>query len=151
MFDKTAYMKAYRLKHRKEGPERQHRTKSEYQLEYSRRPDVIIKQKAWALRNYNKILFNSVKNRAKKRNLEFSLTLEDIVIPEFCPILGIKIIPMGNREQGHGASVDRIDSSKGYTKDNILLCSLRANMLKSNGTIEEFESLLKFLKKLPLT
>jgi hypothetical protein len=42
-------------------------------------------------------------------------------------------------------SVDRIDNNSGYTKDNIKVISFRANRLKSNGTLEEFEQIVKYL------
>jgi hypothetical protein len=36
-------------------------------------------------------------------------------------------------------SLDRIDSSKGYVKNNIVLCCHRVNSMKSNLTLEEFK------------
>lgn len=102
----------------------------------------------WQKKNYPRLLWYSARSRAKKVGLEFSLLPEDVVIPKFCPILGIEIIEFGDRKQGHGASIDRLDSSKGYTKDNIIVCSLRANMLKNNGTKEEFQKIISFLDTL---
>ena len=42
-------------------------------------------------------------------------------------------------------SLDRIDSKKGYTKDNVQVISNRANRLKADGNIEEFKLILKWL------
>jgi len=42
-------------------------------------------------------------------------------------------------------SPDRIDSSKGYTKDNINLCLWDINQMKSNHTLEKFTSLCKLV------
>lgn len=36
-------------------------------------------------------------------------------------------------------SIDRIDSSKGYTKDNIWLICSAVNFMKSNLNLEEFK------------
>jgi hypothetical protein len=38
-------------------------------------------------------------------------------------------------------SIDRIDSTKGYTPENTWLICRRANMIKNNATFEEFETI----------
>jgi hypothetical protein len=43
-------------------------------------------------------------------------------------------------------SLDRIDSDKGYVKGNVQVISYRANMLKSNASIEELEKVLNWMK-----
>jgi hypothetical protein len=40
-------------------------------------------------------------------------------------------------------SIDRIDNSKGYTKDNIVLCTIRANVGRGTSTQEEFISMCR--------
>ena len=42
-------------------------------------------------------------------------------------------------------SVDRIDSTKGYTKDNIVLCCMGINFLKNNESIEDFQKFMSLL------
>lgn len=82
-------------------------------------------------------MLNNSKQRAKVAGLEHTLTIDDIVIPDFCPVLGIKL-ETGNRKEHHNApSIDRIDNEKGYTKDNILVVSTRANLIKKDATIDE--------------
>lgn len=92
-------------------------------------------------------LFNSAQQRAKTNNLEFNLQVEDIVIPEVCPILGIKLITNSNVSGGenNSASIDRIDSTKGYTKDNIMVISRLANMMKSTATKEQLMIFAKWV------
>jgi len=92
-------------------------------------------------------LLSRAKDRAKRKNLEFSLTKEDILIPEVCPLLGIKIISQA-KDRIHSPSLDRIDSNRGYTPDNIWVVSSRANTLKNNATLQELELLVENLKKL---
>jgi len=80
----------------------------------------------------------SAKGRSKKKNLDFNITVEDIysIMPDYCPILKSKLTYSGNKDK-NSASLDRIDSSKGYTKENIQIISQLANMMKSNSNEEE--------------
>lgn len=90
-----------------------------------------------------KWLLRQAKTRAKDKQLEFDLTLEDIVIPERCPIMGeiMQYIPNGYSD--YSPSIDRIDSKKGYVKDNIQIISSIANRMKWTATQEQ---LLTFAK-----
>lgn len=45
-------------------------------------------------------------------------------------------------------SLDRIIPGKGYVVGNVRIISWRANQLKSNGTVEEFEKIIVDLKKI---
>lgn len=91
-----------------------------------------------------------IRNRAKTMDIPFDLELEDIVVPDVCPVLGIKIqtITGGGANQYGSPSVDRIYPDKGYVRGNIRIISNRANLLKSNATIEELEAVLADLKGL---
>jgi len=44
--------------------------------------------------------------------------------------------------------LDRIDNSKGYIKNNIVVISRYANELKKNATIDDLQKLVDFYKKL---
>ena len=90
------------------------------------------------------------KCRANKLGREFELTLEDIVVPEVCPLLGIKLewgVGKGRHRLDATPSVDRILPDKGYTKENVWIISWRANMLKNNATLEELKRLVKGLEE----
>lgn len=98
-----------------------------------------------------KQLYNQLKNSAKKRNIEFNLTLtdlHDLGIPLTCPVLNIPIYFYREKVRPDSISFDRINSSKGYTKDNLVIVSHRVNKLKSNATLEEMEAMINFYKKL---
>jgi hypothetical protein len=103
----------------------------------------------WRLKNPSSYLLQTAKSRAKSYGFEFDLTIEDIIIPEVCPVLGIPLfIRLSSRGSGknpNNPSLDRIDSSKGYIKGNVQVISWRANDLKKNGTLEEFKKLVEFL------
>lgn len=80
-------------------------------------------------------MFYRSRQRARKEGLEFTITIEDIIIPDYCPYLGCELTNI----QGKGriwtnASLDRIDSSKGYIPSNIQVISMRANLMKGNAT-----------------
>lgn len=94
-----------------------------------------------------KALFKSAQARAKRKGLEFSIKVEDVVIPEFCPVFPhIQLSTENKTLLDNSATIDRIDSTKGYTKDNIRVISWRANNIKSFGTREEHELIAKYMK-----
>lgn len=95
-----------------------------------------------------KQLLRSAKQRAQQKGLEFNITLDDVVLPEVCPLLGIKLEAHSNKAAWNSYSIDRIDSSKGYTKDNIWVISKRANTLKNNATLDELKTLVTNLERL---
>lgn len=92
-------------------------------------------------------LVNDLRRRARDKGLEFNLTVDDIKIPAKCPLLGIPLYRGVGNSTGNSPSIDRIDSSRGYTSDNVWIISNRANTLKGNATLEELDMLVKGLKK----
>lgn len=83
--------------------------------------------------------------RAKKKGIVFDLKPEDIVIPDVCPVLGIKMERGG--AQWNSPSLDRFDNSKGYTPDNVRVISSRANQIKSDATAEELLRVLAYVQE----
>lgn len=104
----------------------------------------MAEQKQWKINNIERYLVQSARNRAKKYNLPFDITHEDVVIPEFCPYLGIKLIPFS---EWSSPSLDKIIPELGYVKGNIQVISTKANTMKNNATQDELvrfaESVLK--------
>lgn len=86
------------------------------------------------------------KNAAKRRGVEFTITMEDLEWPTHCPILGIELQYFTNAgRQEDSVSFDRIDPTKGYVPGNVYICSWRANRLKNNGTAEEHKKIYEFM------
>jgi hypothetical protein len=82
-------------------------------------------------------MLNNSKQRAKNSGLEHTLMLENIVIPDYCPVLGIKLETGDRKNHMNAPSIDRLDNSKGYVYDNIIIMSTKANMLKKDATLDE--------------
>lgn len=102
-------------------------------------------QKHWES-NPKARMLNAAKYRAKKKGLVFDLTEDDIIIPEVCPLLKIPFtIKRGQGRVKNTIALDRIDSSKGYTRDNIQVLSHLANNMKHTATKEE---LIQFAKSI---
>lgn len=95
-------------------------------------------------------MLTAAKQRAKLKNLPFDLTIDDLNIPEICPLLNIPLTVALNKTTGNSPSLDRIDNKKGYTKDNILIISWRANRCKTDMSLTELFTLADNLKKLAL-
>lgn len=102
-----------------------------------------IEKRNSRIRNIQRYLLSRARQRALKYGLEFNLDINDIIIPEICPILEKPIIygVKGNYE--YSPSLDRIDNSKGYIKGNVRVISKRANTMKNSATIEELQTFCK--------
>lgn len=87
-------------------------------------------------------IYNKLKSSAKKRHILFELTILDIYMIDFpitCPVLGMPLRWNIGEAKDDSYSFDRIDSSKGYTFDNIEVISVKANRAKNNLTEEELK------------
>lgn len=94
-------------------------------------------------------MFYSAEARAKECGRDFSIDLEDIVISyvEICPILEIPILWNNEKITAHGSpSLDRVDNTKGYVKRNIQIISHRANSLKKDYLLCEWEKMTKYMQ-----
>lgn len=112
-------------------------------------PDKILENRLKQNSNTVGRILSRVKGRCKATGKAFDIDASDIVIPEFCPVLGIKLNPR-NRGVGYhpdSPSVDRINNDKGYVKGNVRVISARANLLKNDATVEELTLVLEDLKR----
>src|SRR5574343_869888 len=97
-----------------------------------------------------KTIYNRLKSSAKTRNISFDLTLSDLYYlsyPITCPVLGIPLRFNRGKVEDNSYSIDRIDSTKGYSIDNIIVISWKANRLKSIASKEELKQLNDFYNK----
>jgi hypothetical protein len=79
------------------------------------------------------------KNKKRRHSdIHFDISVEDIIIPKFCPYLGIELITdIKQSRSPFYISIDRIDPKKGYVKGNVQIISNMANRMKNNATIEQ--------------
>jgi len=98
--------------------------------------------KKWRLNNRASALLTLARFRAKQKGLECTLALKDIdakIKHGFCELTGIRF-NLKNGKTWDSPSIDRIDSAKGYTKDNVrvvLYCvNVMANVWGSDKIVE---------------
>jgi hypothetical protein len=95
-------------------------------------------------------LFSSARSRARKSKLDFTITEVDIknLLDKisFCPLRELKFDRGKNRKASpNSVSIDRIDSLKGYTKDNIQIISYKANLIKNAIDLQTFDKIVNNL------
>lgn len=103
--------------------------------------------------DWNVRLFRGTRSTAHARNLEHTITAEDIL--EIwqqqngeCYWLGVKLSEdyIASRHP-LSPSLDRLDNSKGYIKDNVVITSTFANLGRSNTTVEDFSEFLNLIQQ----
>jgi hypothetical protein len=91
------------------------------------------------------------RQRSKRDGRECTLKPEDIKILQNCPVLGIELesSSIDNRktsaELDNSHSLDRVNNLKGYTRDNVMVMSNKANKLKRDGDIDSILPVMTFL------
>jgi hypothetical protein len=97
-----------------------------------------------------------IKIRQKEKNIECTITLDDLLTQwtsqkGLCVYTGVELKHKSNRKNECGcnynntASLDRIDSKKGYIKGNIQFISISANHTKNNMTHQEMLDFCKII------
>ncbi len=127
------------LKEQREKDKKATENRLKYQLDYEtnhRKPHPL-----------NGVLCSCAKQRAKKFNLKFDLKPSDIIIPKKCPVLGIPLKKANKKMNDFSPTIDRINPSKGYTKDNICVISNRANRIKSDGNVKEHQQVIEYINR----
>lgn len=96
-------------------------------------------------------LLRAAKARAEEKGRAFDIDL--LFLKEIypsdgkCPVFGIELKFGNSGFRENSPSIDRIDSSGGYTKDNVQTISWKANRLKAYATVEDLELLIAFMKQ----
>jgi len=119
---------------------------------YAENKDIILstcKQSYKKLKSSSPeiLMLRSAKRRAKVQNLPFDLTLEDIVIPEYCPILNIRLQVAEKHANASSPSLDKIVPELGYIKGNVQVISNLANTMKWDASFQQLVNFAKWVNK----
>jgi hypothetical protein len=97
------------------------------------------------------MLLNASKQRALSKGREHTITLQDIKdkypVDGRCPVFGTLLQFNSTGFRDSSPSIDRIDSNRGYTVDNIQIISWKANQIKRNASLEELILLVNYLNQ----
>lgn len=130
--------------------------RAEYRAEFYKKnkEKIIINQVIYARgkrkNNPLKYLYKAARSRARKKDIPFSIEEGDLELPEYCPILGIKLEVNDQRSKANSPSIDKIIPELGYVKENVRIISWRANSIKNDSSVEEMKKLISFLE-MPLS
>src|SRR5262249_20163000 len=104
--------------------------------------------KQWRQNNRELRMLHKARERAKREGLPCTITIDDIVIPEMCPVFGLPLVwsdePMPDKP-----TLDRIIPTLGHVPGNVVVISFRANRIKNNATLTELKQLVTWLESLP--
>ena len=108
----------------------------------------LSQQYEWQQSNIFQYRFTTARSRAYKRGLDFDITPEYLktlyeLQESKCYYSGI---PFTDSKDGlYSISIDRIDSSKGYVKGNVVLAASIINSMKNDLSLKEFLTVVRTL------
>jgi hypothetical protein len=105
----------------------------------------MAQQKQALKDNPTKGLLKLAKQRCKKSGVVCTITEADITIPEFCPILGVKLEFGDMDTRNNSPSLDRIRPELGYIAGNVAVVSYRANRIKNEGSADEHRRIAEWM------
>lgn len=110
-----------------------------------------LNRKKYRKNNPISYMLQTSKHNAKKRGFIFEITKEDIenlLIKQDSKCYYTGWVLKLSSGCYNSMSIDRVDSLKGYTKENIVLCQYKVNVMKNNASVDD---LLKFCKAIVKT
>ena len=97
------------------------------------------------VRTPEELLFMRVKQNSTTKNIVFNLDIEDIIIPEICPILGIPISTnIYDFNSDNYYTLDKIEWNVGFIKGNVRVASVKGVLskvikLQKDGYFDEID------------
>lgn len=102
-------------------------------------------KRAWAV-----YATGAAKMRAALKGLDFALTSDyiELITPDNCPVFNEPFLFVGNKVmKPFSASLDRLDSTKGYIPGNVVVISMKANSIKNAYGSKELMAVATWLKQ----
>jgi hypothetical protein len=90
-------------------------------------------------------LLDAARKRARTYGVPCTILVSDIVVPEFCPILGIPLQHNAGKVGDDSPSIDRLIPELGYIPSNIRVISYKANRYKSNLSKELLQRFIDYM------
>lgn len=118
-----------------------------------RRRDMVQATMGWRRRNPGRKftaghMIVEARVKARRRDLEFSISSADIVFPDKCPVFGTKLVYDGSNTAWSAIpSLDRVNNALGYVPGNVVVISWLANHLKGAATGDQLRSLAAYCTK----
>jgi len=119
------------------------------QCEYDATKDgeLIRKSTRWWI-----YIHAAAQRRARATNQDCDITkefLQELFEKQkgLCYWFGVSLVPTGEKRHPQKPSLDRLDCSKGYTKDNVVLACHAANMGRNVSTVDQFSAFVAELKR----
>ena len=108
-----------------------------------KRREIYINTRWGSFENRLNDILYAARSRAKNKGLEFSISEDNFEPQTHCKLLPDRAFKFDGtrKEKQSSMSIDRLDTTKGYTPENTWLICSRANTIKSNATFEEFETI----------
>src|SRR5579863_257581 len=145
---RNAYMRKWKRGHRKSVNQINKRWKDKNRVLVRRREKDRAYRRAGTGEGYRALWLNNIKHRARKKGLPFDLTLEDLVFPNICPVLGIPIKERSGAFSDNSPSIDRTIPERGYVKGNVAIMSYRANRIKCHASLAELRAIVAYMEKI---
>lgn len=92
-------------------------------------------------------MLNSARTRARQADLPFDLSINDIIIPDNCPIC---LLPMQSAKGVRGGArnsptLDRVKCDDGYVKGNVAVICKNCNSKKGHATSSELRHIADWI------
>ena len=104
-------------------------------------------QARWKRNHPSFSLTSLARRRSRVDGTPCNIDYTDVVVPEFCPVLGVRLSVGPGKIHDFSPTIDRIRPELGYTKGNIAVISYKANRIKNNGSLEDLQAVVRWMEK----
>jgi len=118
----------------------------EYEKSEAGKKRNIKSQQKMHKKDPRKRMLRDARDRATHKSLPFNLTIDDILIPNKCPVFKISLSVSERIASPNSPSLDRMVPELGYVKGNVRVISYRANQVKNDGTADEHEAIARWIR-----